>query len=204
MVVERLRRHHHESVTAAPVWFELIHGVEQMPTSHRLIRLAQYLQALNDSDCKSWAMTKQRRIGTPENTRGSGLPVNSGPLLTGKSRPLLRCMVWCWFHAISETFSYSLAELKTGLIDDYPDESRQFRPSLCGAEKKCRFRAVSRNRALTGYCHWWKKVCRLTVFASPPGSDSTGAGATFGAGEQFTGYAAGGYRIIVGSSGTTV
>ncbi len=49
-VVERLRRHHHESVTAAPMWFELIHGVEQMPTSHRRDRLAQYLQALNDSD----------------------------------------------------------------------------------------------------------------------------------------------------------
>ena len=49
-VVEQLRRHHHESVTAAPVWFELVHGVEQMPASHRRDRLAQYIQELNDSD----------------------------------------------------------------------------------------------------------------------------------------------------------
>ena len=49
-VVERLRRHHHESVTAAPVWFELVHGVEQMPASRRRDRLAQYIQELNDSD----------------------------------------------------------------------------------------------------------------------------------------------------------
>jgi tRNA(fMet)-specific endonuclease VapC len=49
-VVEQLRRHHHESVTAAPVWFELVHGVEQMPVSHRRDRLTRYLQELNDSD----------------------------------------------------------------------------------------------------------------------------------------------------------
>ena len=49
-VVEQLRRHHHESVTAAPVWFELVHGVEQMPASHRRDRLVQYIQELNDSD----------------------------------------------------------------------------------------------------------------------------------------------------------
>ena len=50
MVVERLRRHHHESVTAAPVWFELVHGLEQMPVSHRRDRLTRYLQELDDSD----------------------------------------------------------------------------------------------------------------------------------------------------------
>lgn len=49
-VIEQLRRHQHESVTAAPVWFELLHGVEQMPPSHRRDRLAQYLRELDDSD----------------------------------------------------------------------------------------------------------------------------------------------------------
>ena len=49
-VIEQLRRHQHESVTAAPVWFELVYGVEQMPVSHRRNRLAQYLDELDDSD----------------------------------------------------------------------------------------------------------------------------------------------------------
>ncbi|MCC8997921.1 MAG: type II toxin-antitoxin system VapC family toxin [Candidatus Contendobacter sp.] len=51
-VIEQLRRHQHESVTAAPVWFELVQGVELMPASHRRDRLAQYLQELNDSDLR--------------------------------------------------------------------------------------------------------------------------------------------------------
>jgi tRNA(fMet)-specific endonuclease VapC len=49
-VMEQLQRHRNESVTAAPVWFELIHGVQQMPVSHRRDRLAQYLQELAYSD----------------------------------------------------------------------------------------------------------------------------------------------------------
>jgi len=50
VVIEQLRRHQHESVTAAPVWFELVHGVEQLPVSHRRDRLAQYLRELDNSD----------------------------------------------------------------------------------------------------------------------------------------------------------
>ena len=49
-VMDQLRRHQRESVTAAPVWFELVQCVELMPASHRRDRLAQYLQELNDSD----------------------------------------------------------------------------------------------------------------------------------------------------------
>ncbi|MFO1420713.1 MAG: type II toxin-antitoxin system VapC family toxin [Candidatus Competibacteraceae bacterium] len=49
-VMEQLRRHQRESVTAAPVWFELLQGVEQMPVSHRRDRLMQYIQELGDSD----------------------------------------------------------------------------------------------------------------------------------------------------------
>lgn len=49
-VIEQLRQHYHESVTAAPVWFERVQGVELMPTSQRRDRLAQYLQELNNSD----------------------------------------------------------------------------------------------------------------------------------------------------------
>ncbi|MCB1775801.1 MAG: type II toxin-antitoxin system VapC family toxin [Candidatus Competibacteraceae bacterium] len=50
MVMEKLKRNRDQSVTAAPVWFELVHGVEQLPPSHRRDRLARYLQELAASD----------------------------------------------------------------------------------------------------------------------------------------------------------
>jgi tRNA(fMet)-specific endonuclease VapC len=77
-VMEQLRRHQRESVTAAPVWFELVQGVELMPTSHRRDRLAQYLQELNDSDLQvlpydqqaaRWHALEHSRLRTAGQTR---------------------------------------------------------------------------------------------------------------------------------------
>ncbi len=43
-VAEKLARHQDESVTAAPVWHELLYGCLRLPTSSRRERLLHYLE----------------------------------------------------------------------------------------------------------------------------------------------------------------